>query len=56
MNLKTLKEDCEIEMFIDTDTCLKLIEIIEQQQRELDQWKEKEKWFMNAINTMYKKI
>jgi hypothetical protein len=56
MDIKALKEECKVEMFFLYSEVLELIEIIEQQQKELDQWKEKEKWFMNAINVMYKEI
>jgi hypothetical protein len=56
MDIKALKEECEVEMFFSYKEVLELIEIIEKQQKELDELKEKEKWFMNAINVMYKEI
>jgi hypothetical protein len=39
IDLKVLKEECKEEMFVYADVCLRLIEIIEEQQRELEAWR-----------------
>jgi hypothetical protein len=40
IDLEELKQECTEEMFVYSDVCLKLIEIIEEQQKELNQWRE----------------
>jgi hypothetical protein len=40
LDLKELKYWCKVEMFMSSDEGLELIEIIEKQQKELEDWKE----------------
>ena len=38
IDLDALKEECKEEMFVYSNVCLKLIKIIEEQQKELKMW------------------
>jgi hypothetical protein len=40
IDLEALKKECKEEMFVYSDVCLKLIEIIEEQEKELYSWRE----------------